>query len=194
MLAAKEMGHELPAEPLWLKQIHTINVANADHATGIPEADASVAQLPGKVCAVLTADCLPILLCDRRGTVVAAAHAGWRGLADGVIEATVAAMNADPSALLAWLGPAIGRSAFEVGAEVREIFLAHAAGAADAFTAHGKDKWLADLYRLARHRLARCGVSQISGGDFCTYRDSERFFSYRRDRTTGRMASLIWLS
>ncbi len=184
----------LPAEPLWLKQVHTVNVADADTAAGIPEADASVARRANKVCAVLTADCLPILLCDRQGTVVAAAHAGWRGLAGGAIEATVAAMHADPATLMAWLGPAIGPAAFEVGAEVRETFLAQDSGAAAAFSTLGNGKWLADLYRLARLRLMQTGISQISGGEYCTYRDQERFFSYRRDHTTGRMASLIWLS
>jgi len=184
----------LPAEPLWLQQVHTSNVAEADRATGIPQADASVARRQNRVCAVLTADCLPILLCDRHGTVVAAAHAGWRGLAGGVIEATIAAMGADPAALMAWLGPAIGPTAFEVGGEVRDTFLAHDENAASAFVAHGDGKWLADLYRLARLRLTRSGIDQISGGEYCTYRDEQRFFSYRRERTTGRMASLIWLS
>jgi YfiH family protein len=188
------LREHLPAEPLWLKQVHTITFADADSATGTPEADASVARLPNKVCAVLTADCLPLLLCDRQGTVVAAAHAGWRGLAAGVIEATVAAMNAGPASLIAWLGPAIGTGAFEVGDEVREIFRAHDAAAANAFVAHGNGKWLADIYRLARLRLAHSGVTQAYGGNLCTFRDSERFFSYRRDKTTGRMASLIWLS
>jgi len=184
----------LPAEPLWLQQVHTSNVAEADRASGIPEADASIARLPHTVCAVLTADCLPILLCDRHGTVVAAAHAGWRGLAGGVIEATIAAMAADPASLMAWLGPAIGPAAFEVGGEVRDAFLADDQNAAGAFAARGDDKWLADLYQLARLRLTQSGIDQISGGEYCTYRDNERFFSYRRERTTGRMASLIWLS
>lgn len=190
------LRRHLPAEPLWLKQVHTTSVANAnaDTATGIPEADASVARSPNKVCAVLTADCLPVLLCDRQGTVVAAAHAGWRGLAGGVLEATVTAMHVDPADLLAWLGPAIGPDAFEVGDDVRAIFLADDPAAANAFTPHGNGKWLADIYRLARIRLARCGVGQISGGEHCTFREENRFFSYRRDQTTGRMASLIWLS
>ncbi len=188
------LRERLPAEPLWLNQVHAANVADADSAAGVPEADASVARLPGKVCAVLTADCLPLLLCDRQGTVIAAAHAGWRGLAGGVIEATVEAMACDPATLMVWLGPAIGPSAFEVGGEVRDIFLAADHAAADAFAPRSDDKWLADIYRLARLRLARCGVVQISGGDFCTYRESAHFFSYRRDQATGRMASLIWLS
>jgi len=188
------LRQQLPAGPLWLKQVHTTVVATADTATGIPEADASVARSHNKVCAVLTADCLPLLLCDRQGTVVAAAHAGWRGLAEGVIEATVKAMHADPADLLAWLGPAIGPDAFEVGDEVRAIFLAADDAAANAFTPHGDGKWLADLYLLARLRLSRCGVGHVSGGEHCTFREENRFFSYRRDQTTGRMASLIWLS
>lgn len=183
----------LPAEPLWLKQVHTTAVASADCACGTPQADAGVARQPHKICAVLTADCLPLLLCDQAGTVVGATHAGWRGLAAGVIEATIAAMEADPATLLVWLGPAIGPNAFEVGDEVRAIFLAHDGAAASAFTPHAPGKWLADIYQLARLRLARCGVTRVYGGDYCTFRDHERFFSYRRDRETGRMASLIWL-
>ncbi|MHB9118192.1 MAG: peptidoglycan editing factor PgeF [Burkholderiales bacterium] len=183
----------LPAEPVWLKQVHSVAVAEADGAEGIPEADASVARRAGTVCAVLTADCLPLLLCDRQGTVVGAAHAGWRGLADGVIEAAVAAMAVPAADLLAWLGPAIGPQSFEVGDEVREVFTAHHAAAAAAFIPHGTGKWLADLYALARLRLAALGVEQVYGGGLCTYRDSERFYSYRRDGSTGRMASLVWL-
>lgn len=188
------LRQHLPAEPLWLKQVHDTVVAVADHACGTPEADAGIARRPHKICAVLTADCLPLLLCDQAGTVVAAAHAGWRGLAAGVIENTIAAMDADPATLLAWLGPAIGPNAFEVGDEVRAIFMARDAAAIDAFVPHAPGKWLADIYRLAKIRLARCGVTQVYGGDFCTFQDRERFFSYRRDKTSGRMASLIWLN
>ncbi|MBZ0093640.1 MAG: peptidoglycan editing factor PgeF [Sulfuricellaceae bacterium] len=183
----------LPSGPVWLKQVHSVAVAEADVAVGVPEADASVARRAGTVCAVLTADCLPLLLCDRQGTVVGAAHAGWRGLADGVIEAAVAAMAAPADDLLAWLGPAIGPQSFEVGDEVRAVFTAHHAAAAAAFVPHGPGKWLADLYALARLRLAALGVEHVYGGGLCTYRDSERFYSYRRDGATGRMASLVWL-
>lgn len=183
----------LPAEPLWLKQVHLANVADADRASGVPEADASVARSKGKVCAVLTADCLPLLLCDRAGTVVAAAHAGWRGLAGGVIEATVKSMAVSPNAVLAWLGPAIGPSAFEVGGEVREAFLAFDPAAEAAFVAKGGGKWLADIFLLARQRLAKLGVNSVHGGGQCTFTDSQRFYSYRRDGATGRMASLAWL-
>lgn len=191
----------LPAEPLWLKQVHGSGIVTADQAVGVPEADGSVTRQAGCVCAVLTADCLPVLFCDRRGTVVAAAHAGWRGLADGVLEAAVAAMAAEPGEILAWLGPAIGPQAFEVGEEVRQIFMVHDPAAALAFTPSSltpqpvgsSPKWLADIYLLARQRLARVGVRQVFGGDFCTHTDAERFYSYRRDGATGRMASLIWL-
>lgn len=157
------------------------------------EADASVAYGPGAVCAVLTADCLPLLLTDRAGTRVAAVHAGWRGLVAGVIEATVARLKVPPGDLLVWLGPAIGANAFEVGGEVRACFLAADAQAAAAFTPLGGEKWLADIYLLARQRLAALGVARVWGGEHCTYRDPERFYSYRRDGVTGRMASLIWL-
>ncbi len=183
----------LPAEPLWLRQVHGTGVIDADSADGTPEADAAVAHREGKVCAVLTADCLPILLCDKNGTVVAAAHAGWRGLRAGVIERTLRAMNRPAEALLAYLGPAIGPEAYEVGMEVRAAFLA-ADPRSDAAFAPGKPgKYYADLYTLARQRLARSGVVRVFGGGYCTYTERERFYSYRRDGDTGRMASLIWL-
>ncbi|MFA5242373.1 MAG: peptidoglycan editing factor PgeF [Sulfuricella sp.] len=186
----------LPAEPLWLKQVHGRGIATTDPAIGVPEADGSVSRRPGRICAVLTADCLPILFCDRAGTVVAAAHAGWRGLADGVLEAAVGAMTVEPGEILAWLGPAIGQQAFEVGEEVRQIFMENDPAAALAFIPScpgGAGKWLADIYLLARQRLLRAGVKQIFGGGYCTHTDAERFFSYRRDGVTGRMASLVWL-
>ena len=182
----------LPAEPLWLNQVHGVVVASAETDAPGVDADASVARSPGRVCAVLTADCLPLLLAARDGAVVAAAHAGWRGLADGVIEASVAAMGRPGGELCAWLGPAIGPAAFEVGDEVRAAFCRHDARAAAAFVAHGAGKWLCDLYALARQRLAALGVTQVSGGGLCTCGDAQRFYSYRRDGTTGRMASLIW--
>lgn len=183
----------LPAEPLWMKQVHGVVVADADRAEVAPEADAAVARAEGRVCAVMTADCLPILLCDRDGTVVGAAHAGWRGLCGGVIEATVAAMAVAPGRLMAWLGPAIGPSAFEVGDEVRTAFVAADASAGAAFSPGRDGKWLADIYELARQRLATLGVSDVHGGNHCTVGESETFFSYRRDGVTGRMATLIWL-
>lgn len=199
------LADRLPAMPRWLEQVHGCAVATVDHAPGVdeaaPQADASLAVAPGKVCAVMTADCLPVLLCDRAGTVVGAAHAGWRGLCHGVIEATLARMQAlagGKSGWLAWLGPAIGPDAFEVGAEVREAFLQHAApgehaAVEAAFRAGAPGKYLADIYALARTRLARAGCTDVFGGDVCTVTDAERFYSYRRDGVTGRMASLIWL-
>jgi polyphenol oxidase len=186
----------LPTEPVWLKQVHGSGIVDADHATGVPEADGSVARRPGTICAVLTADCLPVLLCDRAGTVVGAAHAGWRGLAGGVVEAALSAMAVPPREILAWLGPAIGPKAFEVGAEVREVFLNNDASAEAAFVLHpsSSGKYFADIYLLARQRLARAGVESVFGGDSCTCLDADRFYSYRRDGVTGRMASLVWIS
>ncbi|MCU0841883.1 MAG: peptidoglycan editing factor PgeF [Thiobacillaceae bacterium] len=190
----------LPAEPLWLTQVHGVAVADADHDAPGVEADAALARSPGRVCAVLTADCLPVLFCDQSGTVVAAAHAGWRGLAAGVLEATVRAMAVTPSHVLVWLGPAIGPEAFEVGEEVRQAFIEQNPLAAVAFRPalpgtldEAPRKWLADLYVLARVRLAALGVEQVHGGGECTYTDAARFYSYRRDGRTGRMAALVWL-
>ncbi|MCE5180298.1 MAG: peptidoglycan editing factor PgeF [Betaproteobacteria bacterium] len=186
----------LPAEPIWLKQVHGNVLADADRAVGIAEADAAVARKSDVVCAVMTADCLPLLLCDESGTVVCAVHAGWRGLAGGVIEAAVAAMKVAPASLLVWLGPAIGPQAFEVGEEVRQAFLAYDPDAQKAFVPHAaatEQKWLADIYLLARQRLGLLGVTKVYGGGLCTFSDEERFFSYRRDGATGRLASLIWL-
>jgi len=180
----------LPAEPAWLTQVHGVEVVRAEVAPA--EADAAWTDRAGTVCAILTADCLPVLFCDEGGEAVAAAHAGWRGLASGVLEATVAAMGRAPRTLMAWLGPAIGPDAFEVGAEVVDRFLVHDAGAADCFRPSPQGRWLADLYGLARRRLHRFGLERIYGGGFCTFHDRARFFSYRRDSRTGRMASLIW--
>lgn len=181
-----------PSEPKWLNQVHGKALARADGRVSPVDADASVAFESGTVCAVLTADCLPVLFCDRQGTRVAAAHAGWRGLAAGVLEASVAAMQCETENVLAWLGPAIGPQAFEVGDEVREIFVRDMPEAESAFVQKQPGKWLADIYLLAQLRLARVGVTDVHGGGFCTYSDRERFFSYRRDGATGRMASLIW--
>lgn len=187
------LNERLPAEPFWLQQVHGIAAVNADFEANLLEADAAIGRLPGRVCAVMTADCLPVLLCDRAGTVVAAAHAGWRGLAAGVLEATIKKMDVPASNLLAWLGPAIGPKCFEVGDEVRATFVDKDPSATLAFAAKPSGKWLADIYTLARQRLQAAGVNSISGGDFCTFTEAERFFSYRRDGVTGRMASLIWL-
>ncbi len=181
--------------PVWLNQVHGIRVIEAAEAHGQvpPEADAAFARSAGVACAVMTADCLPVLFCDEAGTVVAAAHAGWRGLQAGVLEATIAAMGIPAAKLMAWLGPAIGPQAFEVGGEVREAFLAEAPEAAKAFKPGAEGKWLADIYLLARQRLAAQGVARVFGGGGCTVTEQDRFFSYRRDGQTGRMASLIWL-
>lgn len=184
---------QLPAEPVWLQQTHGTRCVDAATAAPGTAADAAFTRSHGVVCAVLSADCLPVLLCDAAGTVVAVAHAGWRGLAAGVIEATVAAMGVAGEDLLAWLGPAIGPRHFEIGAAVRDIFLAHDRQAELAFVAQRDGKWLCDIYRLAAQRLAALGVRRLTTAGFCTVRDSERFFSYRRDGATGRMASLIWL-
>ncbi|MEW6513348.1 MAG: peptidoglycan editing factor PgeF [Pseudomonadota bacterium] len=181
----------LPAEPVWMKQVHGIRCLDA--AREMADADAAFSRSTGVVCAVLTADCLPVLLCDTDGTVVAAAHAGWRGLAAGIIESTVVAMDVPADQLMAWLGPAIGPQHFEVGGEVRDTFMAHDPQAASAFVAKPNGKWLCDIYLLARQRLEALGVCRLAGADYCTVRDAARFFSYRRDGVTGRMASLIWL-
>jgi len=188
----------LPADPLWLRQEHGTRVF-CHPATGIVApavaelvADAQLATRPDQVCVVLSADCLPVLLCNREGTRVAAAHAGWRGLLAGVLEQTVQSLGCPPDTLLAWLGPAIGPDAFVVGDEVRAAFVSGNEEASTAFAPHG-ERWLCDLYALARQRLTRVGVGDISGGGYCTYREPERFFSYRRDKVTGRMATLVWL-
>ena len=184
----------LPSEPVWLNQVHGTVVADAGHAGCLPEADASVATHPATVCVVMTADCLPILLCDDKGSVVGAAHAGWRGLCDGVIEATVKEMKVPTPTLMAWLGPAIGPAAFEVGEEVRAAFVAHHPQAESAFVPGAPGKWMADIFLLARLRLQALGITHIYGGNLCTYSDAARFYSYRRDGVTGRMGSFIWLS
>lgn len=183
----------LPAEPVWLRQVHGTHVIDAAQGDAHGEADGAWSAQPGVVCAVLTADCLPVLLCDRTGTKVAAVHAGWRGLAAGVIEQGVRALGVAPEELLAWIGPAIGPRAFEVGPEVRTAFVQHDAAAARAFTASHDGRYLADLYALARLRLSALSITRISGGGFCTFTDRERFFSFRRDGSCGRMATLIWL-
>lgn len=184
----------LPTEPLWLKQVHGVRCIEIEKNLAGVEADASWTDAAGRVCAVLTADCLPLLLCDESGAVVSATHAGWRGLADGVIEAAVKSLPAPAQKLMAWMGPAIGPEKFEVGADVRDAFFQHDAASAKAFTSIANGKWLGDLYQLARQRLNALGVTRIYGGGECTVTDEKRFFSFRRDKVTGRMASLIWLA
>ena len=185
----------LPNAPCWLKQTHGVAVARFDSPSTVsPEADASVTDKAGVVLAILTADCLPVLFAASDGSEVGASHAGWRGLCGGVLEATVAAMNAPPSRLQAWLGPAAGPRAHEVGEEVRATFLAHDPRAAQAFEPTRTGHWLCDLYALARQRLAAAGVSAIYGGDFCTISTPTHWYSHRRDGQSGRMASLIYRS
>jgi len=184
----------LPAEPAWLRQIHGAGVVDASTVEHEPEADASWAAGSGVVCAVMVADCMPVLLCERDGRAVAAAHAGWRGLSTGVIEATVQAMGVPPAQLMAWLGPAIGPRNFEVGEDVLQAFMKFDERAAEAFAPYPgrQGKWLCDLYLLARQRLARLGVTEVTGGGFCTVEEA-RWFSHRRDRgRSGRMAAFIW--
>jgi YfiH family protein len=202
----------LPAEPAWLTQVHGTNVADLDAAadpdaagTGpvgpthlgasgpVGPADAAFTRRRGRVCAILTADCLPLLLAADSGHLVAAAHAGWRGLAGGVIEATVKALQIAPEQLMAWLGPAIGPGHFEVGAEVRQAFVKSDLGAEPAFVPNARGRFMADLGALARRRLAALGVGRIYGGGQCTYAEKDRYFSHRRDGVTGRQATLIWL-
>jgi len=184
----------LPSEPVWLEQVHGIAVADADMAGCAPSADACIARHGSSVCVVMTADCLPVLLCDRQGTVVGAVHAGWKGLAAGVIEATVQAMGVPAQNLMAWLGPAISQSAFEVGEEVRAEFISlHPQAVAAFIPGNTSGKFMADIYALARLRLNALGITDIYGGDRCTYSEQEQFFSYRRDGVTGRMGSFIWL-
>ena len=189
----------LPAEPLWLEQVHGIEVADLDAACGRasaphPTADAAIARRAASVCAIQVADCVPVLFAARDGCAVAAAHAGWRGLAAGVLEATLARLAVAPAGLIAWLGPAIGAAHFEVGGEVRAAFLAHDAAAAAAFTVNTRGRWQCDLTALVRRRLSAAGVTAVFGGGRCTYSDPLRFFSYRRAGRCGRMAALIWLA
>lgn len=186
----------LPGEPFWLQQVHGIDAVRitTQHKGGEePAADASVTSSPGVVLAILTADCLPVLFCNDDGTEVAAAHAGWGGLSAGMLEATVRAMTSPAASLMAWLGPAAGPSVYEIGAEVREAFLSRDADAASVFVATRPGHWLVDLFALARQRLASVGVHRVYGGDICTISDPARFYSYRRDGRTGRMASVIWM-
>lgn len=189
---------ELPAPPTWLRQVHGATVVNAAEVDNplkeLPDADGAYSDRPRVVCAVLTADCLPLLLCDRAGMRVAAVHVGWRGLAAGVIEAGVQSLSsAPPGELMAWMGPAIGAQAFEVGAEVHEQLVGQHAPAAQAFQPARSGHWLADIYQLTRQRLQAQGVTAIYGGGYCTVSDAARFYSYRRDGITGRMATLIWV-
>ncbi|MDE0372942.1 MAG: peptidoglycan editing factor PgeF [Rhodospirillales bacterium] len=203
---------ELPAEPLWLGQVHGIRILDLDsgdpatandlagqlspgpsNSTQPPTADGAVTSRGGQPCAVLTADCLPVLLCDTSGSRVGAAHAGWRGLAGGVLESAVRCMDVDPGRLLAWIGPGIGPAAYEVGNDVLERFTASDPDAARCFTSNSNGRWQADLYGLARRRLRAAGVPAVHGGSWCAHTESNRFFSHRREAPCGRMATVIWL-
>ncbi len=185
----------IPNEPMWLNQVHGANVMNVVAEKLRDEGvDASYSTLPNQVCVIQTADCLPILLCTRNGTTVAAIHGGWRSLQQGIIANTVAAMQADPTTLLAWLGPAIGPEHFEVGPDVRALFMENDLSHSKAFTPGKNDRWLANIYLIARQQCQRLGINAITGGDLCTVSDPMRFYSYRRDGATGRQASLIWIS
>ncbi len=185
-----ELRALMPREPSWLRQVHGTTVIDLDSSSSMErEGDASVTRVPGTVCAIKAADCMPVLLADEAGTVVGGAHAGWRGLAAGVIEATIEAMGVPGRRLIAWMGPAIGPGVYEVGDEVRAVFEEK-----DAFSPARPGHWLLDLYAVARHRLKREGVQSVFGGGFCTFSEPQRFYSYRRDGSTGRMAALIWLT
>jgi YfiH family protein len=193
----------LPADPVWLAQEHGSAVVALDRAASEsrepPRADAAISRRPGAVCAIQVADCMPVLFAARDGAAVGAAHAGWRGLAAGVLEATIAALGAEPYGnaarqLIAWMGPAIGPGHFEVGEEVRAAFVERDGGAAGAFARNARGRWQCDLYALARRRLAAAGVQEVYGGGWCTFADASRFFSYRRDGQCGRAAALIWIA
>jgi YfiH family protein len=188
-----ELG--LPAAPFWMEQIHGAAVVDLDlNPQAAPEADGAVTSQINRVCAVLTADCLPVLFASSKKTRVGVAHAGWRGLANGILPATVSALGCEPSELIAWLGPAISAEAYEVGDDVRTEFLATNAAAEQYFSPNERGRWQADLYGLARQVLNDCGITKIYGGDFCTFGCPEQFFSHRRESPCGRMATLIWLS
>ena len=182
----------LPAEPKWLTQVHGANVVWSEDLGRSEPADAILTNRPGEVCAVLTADCLPVLIASEDGTEIAAAHAGWRGLSDGILEATIAALKTPPPRLVAWFGPAISQQAFEVGDDVRERFLARDRAAAGFFTGNTRGRWQADLYGLARLRLKKAGLDRHYGGERCTFGEPDAFFSYRRDGECGRMATFIF--
>jgi polyphenol oxidase len=189
-----ELAALLPGAPVWLRQVHGTAVAHLDTPVPGAEADAAVTRTRNRVCAIRVADCMPVLFADDDGRVIGAAHAGWRGLCAGVLENTMRAMQTPPAKTMAWLGPAIGPKAYEVGDEVRAAFLARDRAAAVAFSPARPGHWLLDLYAVARQRLRGCGIERVSGGSYCTYLESERFHSYRRDRTSARMAALLWLA
>lgn len=191
--AALEQELGLPAGPIWLDQVHGVEAVDASQQTDVVQADASYTRQTGVVCAVMTADCLPVLFCDEAGSLVAAAHAGWRGLAAGVLEQTMLKAGFIPEQTLVWLGPGIGAESYEIGDEVRDVFISQAMHDDSAFKPSPQGRWLIDMYLLARQRLTNLNVTRIYGGQYCTYQQQEQFYSYRRDGITGRMASLIWM-
>ena len=184
----------LPGEPKWLRQVHGTEVVDAANALAGTAADAAHANRRNAVCAVMAADCMPVMFADERGEAVGIAHAGWRGLCAGVMEATIAAMNVPANRVLAWLGPAIGPQVYEIGAEVRDAYLARDRRAESAFTPTRPGRWHLDLYAVARQRLAGVGVTRVTGGGFCTASEPALFYSYRKNKTTERMAAAIWLA
>jgi hypothetical protein len=192
--ARAQLRQDLPADPVWLRQVHGTAVADLDSPGTNATADAAITRSGNRVCAIQVADCLPVLFTDRSASVVAAAHAGWRGLAAGVLEATIEAMQVPATDILAWLGPAIGPHVYEVGDEVRAVFLDHDKAASTAFSPTRPGHWRLDLYLAACQRLHAKGVTSVYGGGLCTYSDRDRFYSYRRDGPTGRMAALVWLA
>ena len=183
---------QMPAEPRWLQQVHGTDIAAAGSYHEPPQADAAISTGSDDVLVIMTADCLPVMLCSSSGNELGAAHCGWRSLAGGILEKTVESMQVDPAGVLAWFGPAISPAAFEVGDDVRDAFVSGTPGAGEHVTANERGRWQADLYGLARLKLAEAGVTQVFGGGFCTYADPDRFYSYRRDGETGRMATFIY--
>lgn len=191
--AILDQSLNVPNAPQWLEQIHSTEVVLLPNEEAIPKADASYTSKENIVCTVMTADCLPLLITNKQGSCVAAIHAGWRGLCDGIIEATIKKLPVEPESLLVWLGPAIGADVYEVGEEVYDAFTKAEVEAKQAFTSVSEGHWLFDIYQLAKLRLNKMGVNHIYGGDRCTLSEEEHFFSYRRDDVTGRMASMIWI-
>lgn len=187
------VSQQLPASPYWLNQTHSTHVINSTEWQQDIEADAMISTIHNHICTIMTADCLPILLCNTQGDIIAALHAGWRGLAAGILENTINKFGDEPKNLMVWLGPAIGPTQFEVGEDVYKVFTTHSPQAQNAFQQTDASHYLANIYCLAKQRLNALGVKQIFGGDFCTVTEQQRFFSYRRDGITGRMASMIWI-
>ena len=193
MVEKNRLSLNLPNEPQWLEQIHSTKAILLPHEKSVPKADAAYTEKKNIICSVMTADCLPLLITNKQGSCVAAIHAGWRGLCNGIIEATIKSLPAEPESLLVWLGPAIGPDVYEVGEEVYDAYTKDNNEAKQAFTSVSEKHWLFDIYELAKLRLQKLGIKQVYGGDHCTFTEKDMFFSYRRDKVTGRMASMIWI-